>query len=254
MPKARRNTVLGATVVCLMLVTAGTAQARWGNEKCSGSTHCYAISSLFGQSAKGGVDYVNMESANVPEYANGGFVDDEMWVSFPETGDGWLEIGLTAGWNPGGTSDCCTRRPFIAHAVYRAGQELHGYEEYVWSTTVAYPEARTKIEDPSLNGNWCEYFTNGPNWQAVDCHTKPGYWTVHAGGLEAGVETSSENTRPYNSGRQEVAEVVNGGGWVPWNGSIRETVNGLGQSAAGVMCIGINPYSNYPGNAKFSIC
>ena len=235
-----------------MLVAAGTAQARWGNEKCSLVTHCYALTEV-GTSAKGAVAYIQEESANVPEYYAGAFVDDEMWLAFPE--GGWLEIGLTAGYNTTTGGDCCTLHPFIAHAVYVNASGMQGYQEYTWAYVNANSLIHVKIEDPYLDGNWCEYIWNGPTtWSTVDCHTKPGYWTVHSSRLEAGLEAVSSNSRPYNGARQEVAQVVNGGGWLAWNGANSSTINGNLESVAGVMCIGANPYSNYPGNAQYWIC
>jgi hypothetical protein len=232
----------------LSAVAPTAAQARWGNEKCSLETHCYAITSV-NTSAKGGVAFIQEESANVPEYAAGAFVDDEMWLSFPR--GGWLEIGLTAGYNAVNGGNCCTLHPFIAHSL--AG--LYGYEEYTWANVEAYSLIQTKIEDPAANGNWCEYIFNAPSyWNPVDCHTKPGYWTTYSSRLEAGLEAASNNSRPYNGARQEVAQITPGGGSLAWNGANGELINGNGQSVAGVMCIQPNPYSNHPGNAQYWIC
>jgi hypothetical protein len=236
----------------LALTVASSAQARWGNEKCSLVTHCYAITEV-NTSAKGAVAYIQEESANVPEYPAGAFVDDEMWLSFPK--GGWLEIGLTAGYNPGGTSNCCTLHPFIAHAVYVNEKGIQGYEEYTWAEVNANSLIHVKIEDPTLNAERCEYIWNGPTtWNQVDCHNKPSYWTANSSTLEAGLEAASNNERPYNGARQEVAQVNDSGGWLAWNGANGETVNENGESAAGVMCIIPNSLSNYPGNAQYWIC
>jgi hypothetical protein len=246
----RRVLLLG-----LLAVTSSapaTAEARWGNEKCSLETHCYAVTSV-NTSAKGGVAYIQEESANVPEYYAGAFVDDEMWLSFPK--GGWLEIGLTAGYNVTTGGNCCTLHPFIAHAVYVNGNGIQGYEEYTWVYVEAYSLIQTKIEDPAANGNWCEYIFNAPSyWNPVDCHTKPGYWTTYSSHLEAGLEAASNNSRAYNGARQEVAQVTHNGTWLAWNGANGETVNGNLESVAGVMCIRPNPVSNYPGNAQYWIC
>ncbi|MFI4977206.1 MAG: hypothetical protein ACHQC8_00790 [Solirubrobacterales bacterium] len=216
------------------------------------------MTDLSGTSAKGAAAYsglpggIVVESANVPEYYAEGFVDDEMWLSFPA--GGWLEIGLTAGYNATTGGNCCTLHPFIAHAVYVNGNGIQGYEEYTWAYTEAYPIFQAKIEDPGANGNWCEYIFNAPSaWVPVDCHTKP-YWPVYASKLEAGEEAVSNNTRVYNGARQEVAEVTHSGGWVPWYGAVSETVNGNLESVAGVMCIRPNPYLNAPGNAQYWAC
>jgi hypothetical protein len=252
---AGRAFLLSTTVLVLTAALGGSsAQARWGNEKCSLQTHCYAVTSV-NVNAKGGVAYIQEESANVPEWAAEAFVDDEMWVSFPA--GGWLEIGLTAGWNPGPShGDCCTLHPFIAHAEYvnSAGKEV-GYEEYVWYLVNANSLIHTKIEDPYLDGKWCEYIWNGPTtWETVDCHSKPGWWTIRASHEEAGLEASSNNSKPYNGARQEVAQVVDGGGWLPWTGAASETVNAKLESVAGVMCIRRNPCSEAAGNAQYWVC
>jgi hypothetical protein len=241
-----------AVIGLTMLACVAAAQARWGNEKCSLATHCYAVTEA-GASAKGAVAYIQEESANVPEYAAGAFVDDEMWLSFPA--GGWLEIGLTAGYNSTTEGNCCTLHPFIAHAVNVTESGTHGYEEYTWAYVEANPLIHVKIEDPYLDGDWCEYIWNGPTtWSTVDCHSKPGYWPAHSSLLEGGLEAASSNSRPYNGARQEVAKVVDGGEWQAWNGSVNRTMNANRESVAGVMCIQPNPYSNHPGNAQYWVC
>src|SRR5258708_15173442 len=147
---------------------------------------------------------------NVPEWSSAdAFADDEIWLSFEQ--GGWLEIGLTGGWNPENGGDCCTLRPFIAHAERVTAGGIQGYEEYVWGKVNADSLIHVKIEDPYLNGEWCEYIWNGPTtWSAVDCHKKA-YWTKDSYWLEGGLEAASSNERVYNRARQEVAKVVNAG-------------------------------------------
>jgi hypothetical protein len=261
--KGPRGWICAAMGFLLVLVLAGVAKANWGNGKCSLSVHCYAVTNLSGTHAKGVAAYnapvggppggIVVESANVPEYEEGAFVDDEVWLSFPD--GGWLETGLTAGYNVTTGGSCCTLHPFIAHAVYVNGHGVQGYEEYTWVYTEAYPTYQAKIEDPEANGDWCEYIFNAPStWVNVDCHSKGSYWPDYASDLEGGEEAASNNTRVYNGARQEVAEINSSGTWVPWYGSVSETVNGKLESVAGVMCIRPNPYSNYPGNAQYWAC
>ena len=47
---------------------------------------------------------------------------------------------------------------------------------------------------------------------------------------------------------------MNGGAWQAWNGARGETVNGNGESVAGVMCLIPNSLSNYPGNGQYWVC
>ena len=190
----------------------------------------------------------------VPEWYDGYFVDDEMWVSFQSSG-GWLEIGQTAGYSEAGETNCCTLHPFIAHAVYTGSKgEIHGYEEYTWIAVDAEPTNLYKVEDAADNGNWCEYIWNS----VVDCHSKSGYWSTYSDELEAGIEAAS-NIKPYNGGSQEVDAVAREGSHRAWTGSetsaVGELVDENGNPLpAGVMCETPNYSSNYPGNATWWIC
>jgi hypothetical protein len=231
----------------MLLLSAPGAQARWNAEHCSLATesHCYAITQwvMSGtESVKGAQAFITTNGMNVPEWAGGSsFVDDEMWLSFPNAQGGWLEIGQTAG---AGRS-CCTLHPFIAHSLR---SDLYGYEEFEWYWVEAASRNLYQIVDPSANGTWCEY-----TWEtAVDCHSKPGYWTTYATELQAGIEAAADNPpHPENSGSQEVDAIERGGGHRAWQGAHT--------SATWVytypeMCIGNNPASNYPGNAIWLIC
>jgi hypothetical protein len=240
----------------LALVLAAPAWASWGNGHCElgEGRHCYSITAWRmhdpPESVKGGLAFITTNDITVPEFANGSFVDDEMWVSFQSSG-GWLEIGQTAG-NGGvtpGQGDCCTLHPFIAHAEWccNGKGEPVGYEEYLWWTVHAEPRNLYKIEDPAANGYWCEYI-----WEnGVDCHSKPGHWPAYADDLEAGIEAAS-NSRPYNGGSQEVAAVARDGSHRSWTGSQTHAIEE--RDPSGVMCETPNWSSNYPGNADWWIC
>jgi hypothetical protein len=87
-------------------------------------------------------------------------------------------------------------------------------------------------------------------------HCVNGVFNKYADSLEAGIEAAS-NSRPYNSGSQEVAAVFREGTWHSWRGSKTEakgearTYSGATESA---MCIEPNWNSNAPGNAIWSVC
>lgn len=83
----------------LVLLSAPSAQARWGNGHCSLESHCYAITQwamVSPEKVKGAEDVPTTNNFNVPEWT-AGFVDDEMWLIFSNLESGWLEIGQTAG-------------------------------------------------------------------------------------------------------------------------------------------------------------
>jgi hypothetical protein len=238
--------------VLLMLATASPANARWGQERCSLVTHCYAVTAWAmkdpPESVKGAEDIPTTTSMNVPEYYNQATVSNEMWVSFANNQGGWLEVGQLAGRAVG---NCCTLHPFIAHALREDG---YGYEEYIWWNVNAEARNIYKIEDPAANGSWCQYIWS-INW---GCHSHPGYWATYADDLEAGIEAASDS-RPYNGGSQEVDAVAHDGSHRAWTGSQTSATGELKDSngrplPGGVMCETPNWSSNYPGNATWWIC
>ncbi|HXP99595.1 MAG TPA: hypothetical protein VN845_05970 [Solirubrobacteraceae bacterium] len=242
----------GLAISVVTSATATPARASWGKGECyeSESAHCYAYTEWemthAGESVKGAEDIPDTTLMDVPEYANGSFVDDEMWLGFSSS-EGWLEIGQEAGSN----KSCCTLHPFIAHAEYRnsSGHAI-GYEEYTWNEVDAEPRNLYRIEDPSANGTWCEYIWNN----LVDCHAKPGYWSTYANELEAGMEVYA-NSKPTNAGSQEVDYIAHGGEHRAWGGA--SEVHGYispGPNAAHELCESPNKKSNYPGNAEWSTC
>lgn len=242
--------VVTLAVAISMLVSVSPASASWGNGHCTinDEHHCYALTRWAmedpPESVKGAEDIVTTNSVNVPEFSNGSFVDDEMWVAFKSSG-GWLEIGQTAG----DGENCCTLWPFVALAL-KGNSE--GYEEYVWdhhfgTPVEASPTNLYKVEDPSANGTWCWYIWNNQ----VGCHAKPGYWNNYSDLLEAGIEAAS-NSRPYNEGSQEVDAIFHEGSHHEWKGSRTEAEGYVTPSAE--MCESPNWSSNYRGNAIWWIC
>src|ERR1700722_1206852 len=130
-------TATAVLYMLLLLAIAGPADARWGQERCSLPTHCYALTGWHmldaRESVKGAEDIPDTTSINVPEYFNQATVSDEMWVSLARNEGGWLEIGQLAGRASG---NCCTLHPFIAHALRESG---YGYEEYIFASVNAEP-------------------------------------------------------------------------------------------------------------------
>jgi hypothetical protein len=242
--------VLVATA--LACSTTATASASWAKGQCYEAEHhhCYAFTQWVmtypGESVKGAEDIPETTSMDVPEWENGSFVTNEMWLSFWETGGGWLEVGQI-----GGQGSCCTLHPFIAHAEYvNAKDEPIGYQEYTWTEVNAEPRNLYRIEDPAANGTWCEYIWNNE----VDCKSKPGHWTTYSDELQAGLEAYA-NAKPTNSGRQEVDYIAHGGEHRAWGS--KEAVTGYitpGAAEAKELCLSPNSKSNYPGNAEWSTC
>jgi hypothetical protein len=252
---AARAVVLLGVLATLTLGFAPAADASWGKEKCSSETHCYAIAewAMTGgtESVRGAEDVPTTNVFNAQEWESGGFVDDELWVSFPNKSGGWLESGQTAGWTALGRTDCCTSHPFIALSLNSSG---YGYEEYVWITVNAEPTNVYSIQDPSANGVWC-FYINGTN---QGCKSKPSYWAEYSSNVKAGIEASSHYQTPENSGSQQVNATARNGAVKEWKGALTQAAlkvqNAKRESIAGVMCIGPNTKSNFYGNAIWSIC
>jgi hypothetical protein len=247
-------------VVVAALAFSAPAQASWGDGECYwGVTtgHCYAITSWEmegGQESVKGATFVPTTTLmNVQEWASGGRVNDEGWLRFKNSG-GWLEAGQSAGYLPNEQS-CCTLHAFIAHAIRteinKAGKEVVvGYEEYAWPG-VAEPRNVYRIEDPAANGTWCEYIWNNE----VDCKNKGSYWPAYSDFLQAGIE-AIQNTRPENSGSQEVNFITHSGEARAWGGANTQAEGFIspGPDEAHELCETPNWASNYPGNADWTTC
>jgi hypothetical protein len=248
-----RTLLCSLVVASVVAVSATPASAAWGGGECNHiGPHCYAktewVMTHSGESVKGAEGIPETWSMSVPEWELGAWVDDEMWVAF-QPSLGWLEIGQTAGGEHSGWS-CCALHPFIAHAAETVKGLVYGYEEYTWVNVFAESRNLYRIEDPGLNGTWCEYIWNNQ----VDCKYGPGYWNTYATILQAGIEAAT-NTHPLNSGAQEVDYIAHGGEHRSWGGASPVTgyVN-PGPYNRHELCLSPNPKSNYPGNADWSTC
>ncbi len=239
-PTYRRMMVLAICVLASALWTS-SAQASWGGGACTINNHCYSVTRWVmndpPESVKGGVAFITTNQMNVPEWRNGSFVDDEMWVVFQSSG-GWIEAGQTAG----NGDDCCTLHAFVAHSL---NYHLKGYEEYIYTGFADTPTSKFYIEDRGGNSNWCTYWAE----DNVLVYCLGGKYPAYADWLEAGIEAAS-NSRPVNEGSQEVAAVFREGTWHSWDGS--ETI-AYGETGP-EMCITPNYKSNSPGNAIWWIC
>lgn len=163
---------------------------------------------------------------------------------------GWIETGQLAGYS--NAASCCTLHPFIAHAEK---ENLFGYEEYVWTGVNAEATNLYTIEDAAANGKWCTII-----WYTTqDCQSNSTYYSVYSDSLEAGIEATSNNTQPENSGSQQVNAITHSGTHIEWKGAkhhaVKELINLKGETLpSGVMCQTPNNESNHYGNADWSIC
>jgi hypothetical protein len=223
-------TVLGAT-----LTGACSADARWGKESCSLETHCYDLQGWEmeggSESVKGAQFYGTTNLMNIQEYSVGR-VSNELWLAFDDKYGGWFETGQLAG--DDNMANCCTLHPFIARSKKA---DLSGYEEYIWTLVNAEPTNLYTIEDPSANGDWCTiiWYTN------QGCYSNSSYWSVYSDDLEAGIEATSNDTQPENSGSQEVNAFTHAGAHIEWKGAKthaeKELKNMNGEPLpSGVMC------------------
>src|SRR5580692_4502217 len=252
---------LSLTAVALFATVAlfvpTTAQANWGvdnecGKKSTPNEHCYAVSER-NVAPYGGVlasilfadiDYNTFPSAEVP-LTSGTFLDNEEWVTF-DTSNEWIETGESVGETRFGESeeDALLIHPFYAQSKKRSNKKIE-YEEYTSPDTMpAGGAAFTKgnpteeaynhfvIYDREVNGRFDIYW--GPN--------EVGYYSGWPHFLlyqEAGTEVA-ETSRPYEYGRDEVAD-SDGGEWTPWEGDKWTDTNGA-------ICLEANEESHAAGN------
>jgi hypothetical protein len=209
--------VLG-TLTAVMIGFAPTAPAKAATWKCYRSTeenhHCYALAywhmaGCTKECIQGGVADEVTESMDVPGWASGDFVDNEIWES-SKASHGWVESGTTAG----GGIDCCSLHRFEAD-VNNNGT---GYSEYVQPGSIPLHEAHDYvIQDLEYNGIWRVYWgQENANWYEAGAYNH-GY-SSSTDELEAGFEGGA-NTQPTNSAAQALAGVWGEPpSWHPWEG------------------------------------
>ena len=234
-------------VVCSVIAFVGVvapADAGWssGGHCTINTPHCYSIQywhmSYPTESVRGGIAYVTSTNAKVGEWENYAFIDNEIWVSFPEN-RGWIETGTTAG----NHDDCCTGHAFVAHAKSEGG---YGYEEYIYASTPTTETSWYRIDDTESNNDWCTYFGKPPPTTLIYC-LGGGQYTTYASSLEAGIE-AAQNYAPEDAGHQEVAAVFHDGSWHPWEGSKTKAKAYVDTE----MCQ--SPYGTAAGNVNWSVC
>ncbi len=170
------------------------------------------------------------------DWANGGFVTNEQWVSF--TGlEGWIENGQIIGRD----NDCCTAHPFYAEETTG-----HVFHIYITPGPVASGSGQYNydmIYDAEHNGAYHLYWSSATNTaNFFEVARYGGGWPAFITYQEAGMEAASESA-PYHAGRQEVA-AYNGGEWLPWTGAVKYHDPGV--------CIGNNRELSAAGDIEWT--
>jgi hypothetical protein len=234
---------VSSALLVTMLMSGTPAQAKWGPKNNCGirstpNEHCYAVSKR-PTGVYASIAAEDNENAHVYDWGNGGFIDNEQWVSFYNQGvEGWIEDGITIG----NDRDCCTAYPFIAEDTPKI---KGGYYEYIAPGPVASGSGEYNYDlifDAEHNGVYRVYWstaTNTWNWTEV---TRFSGWPVWISEEEGGMEAASEDA-PLHAGRQEVA-ASNGGEWWPWGGATWYHSPGV--------CIGSNRELPAAGNIEWT--
>lgn len=240
----------GCCFACGLLVTSAlagtpTADAKWGPTNSCGiksspvNEHCYALATRSTHTLAD-IAADDNENAVVYDWENGGFYDQEQWVSWPGAkypeDVGWVETGITEG----DYVNCCVAYPFYATVTQKGV-----YHEYETPGPVASGSGEynyTMIYDSERNGAYHVYWSAATN-------TANFYEVARYGGgrpenieyEEAGLEVATE-INPLHAGRHEVA-VSNGGAWYPWSGAKWFHNRGV--------CIGHNRENTAEGNIEW---
>jgi hypothetical protein len=207
----RARLVLALSLCCAAGgALAPSAEATWGGHCSEGNGHhCYAHAGRNIQRFGGvlaSIVYIDTTGAN----ANGGFVDEEQWISFPGTekdnGD-WIETGQISGYLPkSGGYECCTMHPFYAEEG--PGKDPYKEEE---DEAVVMPQNNYNhyvLFDAEVNGGWDIY------WESGLVGRYGGGWPEYLTYQEAGIEAASE-ARPSEWGRDQTY-ASDGGAWGSW--------------------------------------
>jgi hypothetical protein len=129
----------------------------------------------------------------------GGFLDDEMWVAFPQiNGDAWVEAGATVGW---------PYSPTVPHYFHARSYSSTNYSEYIYPSEGPgyYNWFSEYLDEPyGHNGDWC--ITWGWESSPAQCW---GSFGKSSQELEAGLEfATTTSSGAYN------ATVIQG--WEQW--------------------------------------
>jgi hypothetical protein len=236
--------VLAALAVFLLanLARPPIAHASWPCYRSKEENHhCYALAQwhMVGcpkECVEGGVADISTEIVEVPGWASGDFVTNEMWVS-NHTSPAWVESGQIAG----AEYSCCGMHPFFA--AMAENEKFYFYEQPGEIGQKQYNDY--VIQDLGHLGTWSIYWGKENNgW--VEEHQYGSLWS-YADELEAGFEGGA-NTQPNNEGSQALASVY-GNAWHPWEGGYATTK--YYSTPGALFCIA--PWQNsWPGNAKYA--
>ncbi len=165
--------------------------------------HCYGITrwnmnKSLGEEVYGGQAEIDTFYGSVPNWATeGGFLDNEMWVSFP--GEKWVEGGVSVG------------APVGERALYFFVARDYGGENY-WEFNYPGDPASYNtwigiyLDEPyGANGEWCATWA----WDTKPDFCFPGF-QHYSTDLEAGLEFATTTA----SGADNNGQIV---GWALWN-------------------------------------
>ena len=254
---ARKLLLSLCTACSFFLVLAAGAGAFWGpGGTCYwGSSnenhHCYAIEEwkMAGYPREYGDGVVldmDTMSTDVPGWASGDEVNDEVWLLFGA--NDYIETGQLTG----RYKNCCSLYRFWSYT-------LHGEQITTVDPTIAPGGTYNTFEiyDPCHCGSWGIWW-NGANpafqgTQVAQLGVAGGQTLYPAWSktLQGGMEAAA-NHQPYNWGKDEVASVEPpGDGWTEWE-------SGYGVHSELMVsphqCAKRNPESGHWGNIEFSTC
>jgi hypothetical protein len=190
----------------------------------------------------GAVDEVNTSSMDVPQFAEGAFVDDEMWVDLGSGSNGarWMEIGQEGG----NYRSCCSLWWFRAYQNNLGYYELPPSEG--WEINFN-GWANYGVESVGSD-EWCWYI--GAAWEVQDgCRAN---FPNTSKALTDGMETDS-NSEPANAASIVVSAAHTDGKWYTWNKSTYEEINSKGENTTHT-CVSGFAGAPAPGNINVSTC
>jgi hypothetical protein len=212
--------------------------AAWGQgcARASGH-HCYAFAEWAmsgGEAVEGTETMQRTTNMNVAGWANGDFVTNEEWTTFPSTGY-WLEAGQQAGEYKG----CCSLFWFYAFKN-ATGYYQYTSPPYVWEVT---PNTWNNYAmKASGNGIWCFYV--GPTWeQQIACEAG---FSTYSTLLQDGAEFATES-KPVNAGSVQANAT-----WL--NGTVHTWNRASNQVTTAGLCVSQYQPVNFPGNINYGTC
>jgi len=196
----RRLVLLVATLTLLLLAGAPAAFA------CSAAEghHCYSLtyydmSQPQGEEVYGAYADIETYYGDVPRWAKGDRINDELWVSF-EGGHKWVEGGATIG----NGLDATTPDYFVARE-YGCGNCYWEFD-YPGASPGYYNWYGLYLNEPNgATGEWCATWA----WDSKPDFCFGGMWTA-SDELETGMEFATTQKSGANNNGRSV-------GWEQWN-------------------------------------